>query len=1496
MKRDFGLYREEFEHDSCGIGCIVSIDDIASHKIIDDSLTILENLEHRGGMGSEENTGDGAGILTGIPHELFQELNCINVNKGEYAVMMMFIPYDKDIKNDVLINIKEVVNRNNFEVLNIREVPINSSILGKTSKKSMPYIYQVFLNRPSTVKNDRDYEKKLYLLRRILEKDIEQIYISSLSSKTIVYKGMLLSTQLRKYYKDLRNTNYKASFALVHSRFSTNTFPSWERAHPNRMIIHNGEINTIRGNINKVYSRRWEKNISEDLQGVLPIITKEGSDSACFDNTLEFITMNGIPLEEGIMMMIPEAYENQPLMSNKKRDFYEYSTSLMEPWDGPAAIVFTDGFKIGAVLDRNGLRPARYYLTKDNHLILSSEVGALVVDEKEILKKDRLEAGKMLLVDLASKKLVSDDEIKEVVCSRKDYSSLVKDKIVTLDKEHLKKSLKYYDKDKLLMLQKAFNYSYEDITNTIQKMAEDGEEPLVSMGVDTNIALLNDKDTLLFNYFKQLFAQVTNPPIDAIREYIITSTNLYLGKSGDLLNRELTNKVLKITNPVMYNEDLIKLTSLQEEDLEYRKLCMTFNPNYQTMKERIESLRSEAIKAIEDGVSILILSDRNISETNVMIPCLLGVSAIHQHLIREGKRSQVAIIVESGEPREIHHFATLLGFGASAINPYMVYENIKLLCDNGLINKTYEESIYNYNKAALKGIIKVVSKMGISSIQSYQGAQIFEALGLNEEFVDEYFTKTVSRIGGIGLDEIESDTIRNHNRGFKEIIKGYNDSVDSPGINFVRADGNEHLYNANSIYLLQQSTRRGDYKLFKEYTNNIIENEFHIRGLLDFKYSKNPIPLEEVESVDSIVKRFKTGAMSYGSISKEAHEALAIAMNEIGGKSNTGEGGEDRERFYTSKNAKDKRSAIKQVASGRFGVTSEYLVNADEIQIKIAQGAKPGEGGQLPGNKVYPWVAKTRNSTTGVGLISPPPHHDIYSIEDLAELIFDLKNANMKADITVKLVSETGVGTVAAGVAKGGAHSILISGYDGGTGASPKTSISNAGLPWELGLAETHQTLVMNNLRSRVKLEVDGKLMSGRDLAIACLLGAEEFGFATAPLVALGCVMMRVCNKDTCPVGIATQNETLRKNFNGKPEYVINFMHFMAMELREYMSLLGFKTINDMVGHSEVLIRKENIKGEKAKKIDLSSILMQSENTQNIKFDEKHAYNFNLKRSIDMSELVKKFSQSIKMREFRKTSLVVKNTDRALGTILSSEITKKYKNKGLEEGTIELNCTGYGGQSFGAFLTKGIKLILEGDFNDYLAKGLSGGTIIIKTPKGVSYKAHENIIGGNVALYGATSGKVFINGIVGERFCVRNSGATAVCEGVGAHGLEYMTGGIALILGEVGINFAAGMSGGIGYILDENNTLKRNLNRELIVLELPSDEEYNLIFSLIKEHVNETGSEKGKMILSKFDEYKVHFNKVIPRDYKKVIEIYNRYISMGLKEEDALIDTFNELR
>ena len=1502
-----GMYDPSFEHDNCGIGAVVNIKGVKSHKTVEDALSIVENLEHRAGKDAEGKTGDGVGIMVQISHKFFsKECAKLGIELGgerEYGIGMFFLPQDELKRNQAKKMFEIIVEKEGMNFLGWREVTTNPKVLGSKALEKMPSIMQAFIQKPENVEKGLDFDRKLYIARRVFEQSIEDTYVVSCSSRTLIYKGMFLVGQLRSFFLDLQSPDYESAIALVHSRFSTNTMPSWERAHPYRFLVHNGEINTIKGNADKMLARE-ETVESEHLKGefhkILPVISASGSDSAMLDNTLEFLVMSGMDLALAVMILIPEPWLNNRTMSQKKKDFYQYYATMMEPWDGPASILFTDGDVMGAVLDRNGLRPSRYYVTTDDQLILSSEVGVLDIDPSRIVEKERLHPGKMLLVDTKQGRIIDDDELKESYANRQPYGEWLDHNLVNLSELKIpNQRVEEYAPEERAKLQKAFGYNYEDVRNSIMSMAANGSEATSAMGIDVPLAVLSEHHQPLFNYFKQLFAQVTNPPIDAIREKIVTSTTIYVGKAGNLLEAKQENCcVMRINNPILTETDLLKIKNMKEPGFKVEVLPITYYKNT-SLEKAIDRLFVEADRAYRDGVNILILSDRGVDENHVAIPSLLAVSALQQHLVRTKKRTSVSIILESGEPREVHHFATLLGYGACAVNPYLAHESIHELIDKKILNKDYYAAVADYDQAVINGIVKIASKMGISTIQSYLGSKIFEAIGINKEVVDKYFTNTVSRIGGIGLKEIGEQVELMHSSAFDPLGLTTSLALNSLGLHKERSAGEEHLYNPRTISLLQQSTREGNYQLFKQYTSLVDGENNHgqLRTLLDFKYPKKGIPLDEVESVDSIVTRFKTGAMSYGSISQEAHECLAIAMNQLHGKSNTGEGGESIERLTIGPDGLNKCSAIKQVASGRFGVTSRYLVSAQEIQIKMAQGAKPGEGGHLPGGKVYPWIAKTRLSTPGVSLISPPPHHDIYSIEDLAQLIYDLKNANPAARISVKLVSEAGVGTVAAGVAKAGAQVILISGYDGGTGAAPASSIHNAGLPWELGLTETHQTLIMNGLRNKVRIETDGKLMSGRDVAIAAMLGAEEYGFATAPLVTMGCVMMRVCNLDTCPVGVATQNPELRKRFRGKPEYVVNFMRFIAEELREYMAKLGVRTIDELVGRSDMLCVKEGRTGRQAT-IDFTKILDNpyAGKGQKVIFDPKHVYNFELEKTLDEKVLMKEFKSALATGQKRSIELDVRNTNRAFGTMFGSEITKRYP-EGLPEDTFTVKCTGAGGQSFGAFIPKGLTLELVGDSNDYFGKGLSGGKLIVYPPKGVNFKEDENIIIGNVALYGATSGEAYINGVAGERFCVRNSGARTVVEGTGDHGCEYMTGGCAVILGKVGKNFAAGMSGGIAYVLDEDRDLYMKVNKAMVTLEEVTNKyDVQELKDMIQEHVAYTNSERGKQILDNFEQYLPKFKKIIPNDYKKMLSMIVQMEEKGMNTEQAQIEAFYAIK
>ena len=1499
-----GLYSEQFEHDNCGIGAIVSIKGIKTHQTVSDALSIVENLEHRAGKDAEGKTGDGVGILLQISHKFFKKaVKPLGIELGEereYGIGMFFFPQDELKRNQSKKMFEIIVEKEGLEFLGWREVPTYPNVLGKKAIDCMPYIMQAFVKKPEDVNKGIDFDRKLYVARRVFEQTCENTYVVSLSSRTIVYKGMFLVGQLRQFFGDLRDEDYESAIALVHSRFSTNTTPSWERAHQNRFIVHNGEINTIKGNADRMLAREetmYSDYLEEEMSKITPVVNTNGSDSAMLDNTLEFFVMNGMPLPLAVMITIPEPWSNNKAMAQEKKDFYQYYATMMEPWDGPASILFSDGDIMGAVLDRNGLRPSRYYVTNDGYLILSSEVGVLPVDESRIKLKDRLRPGKMLLVDTVKGELIDDDELKEKYATKQPYGEWLDNNLVQLhDLKIPNKKVPVHTKEERARLQKAFGYTYEDFKTSILPMALNGSEQIGAMGIDTPLAVLSNNHQPLFNYFKQLFAQVTNPPIDSIREKVVTSTTVYLGSDGNVLEEKPENcKQLRINNPILTNTDILKIKNMKVDGFKVETIPIIYYKNT-SLEKAIDHLYVEADRAHREGANIIILSDRGVDENHVAIPSLLAVSALQQYLVQTKKRTSMAVILESGEPRDVHHFATLLGFGASAINPYLAQESIQELIDLNMLDKDYYAAVDDYNNAIINGIVKIAAKMGISTIQSYQGAKIFEAIGIDSDVINKYFKGTVSRIEGVSLKDIENDVETLHSKAFDPLGLSTDTTLDSAGAHKMRSGKEEHLYNPQTIHLLQLATRTGDYNTFKEYTELVNKDTGvkNLRGLMDIKFPKKGINIDEVESVDSIVKRFKTGAMSYGSISKEAHETMAIAMNMLHGKSNSGEGGEDEDRLTVGADGKNRCSAIKQVASGRFGVTSRYLVSAQEIQIKMAQGAKPGEGGHLPGKKVYPWIAKTRLSTPGVSLISPPPHHDIYSIEDLAQLIYDLKNANKNARISVKLVSEAGVGTIASGVAKAGAQVILISGYDGGTGAAPRSSIHNAGLPWELGLAEAHQTLIMNGLRNKVVIETDGKLMSGRDVAIAAMLGAEEFGFATAPLVTMGCVMMRVCNLDTCPVGIATQNPELRKRFTGKPEYVVNFMRFIAQELREYMAKLGVKTVDELVGRTDFLEQKQVEGSGRSAEVNLSAILNNPyiKEAGKIQYNKKNVYNFELEKTVDEKVLIKKFASALESGQKRSVEVDVTNTDRALGTLLGAEITRRF-GETLEEDTYTVKCHGAGGQSFGAFIPKGLTLELVGDSNDYFGKGLSGGKLIVYPQAGATYKEDENIIVGNVALYGATSGKAFINGVAGERFCVRNSGATAVVEGCGDHGCEYMTGGRIVVLGGTGKNFAAGMSGGIAYVLDEDTSLYKRVNKQLVSME-PVTDKYDVLElkEIITEHVAYTNSKKGKEVLDNFGEYLPMFKRIVPHDYKKMMNKIVQMEEKGLSSEQAQIEAF----
>ena len=1504
-----GLYDPRFEHENCGIGAVVNMKGETDRSVVDNALKIVETLEHRAGKDAEGKTGDGVGILLQISHTYFskvaKELNIPIGDKREYGIGMFFFPQTKAKYEKAMKTFEQVLKEENLEFLGWREVPVNPTVLGSKALESMPHIMQAFIKKPKDCEKGIAFDRKLYVARMVFEKRETETYVVSCSSRTIVYKGMFLVKQLRLFYEDLNSPDYHSAIGIVHSRFSTNTNPSWQRSHPNRMMVHNGEINTITGNVDKMLSR--ENILKSDVLGdrmkdIVPMLDVKGSDSARLDNTLEFMMMSGMDLPLAVMATIPEPWQHIPTMSREKKAFYQYYATMMEPWDGPASIIFSDGDIMGAVLDRNGLRPSRYYLTDDGkgnrYLVLSSEVGALEIPSDVIVKKERLHPGKMLLVDTVKGELIEDETLKNDYAKRQPYGEWLDHNLYPLADLKIpnKRPFRYHGME-LKRLQRAFGYTYETMYSMMIPMALNGGEPTAAMGVDVPIPPLSKQNPPLFDYFKQLFAQVTNPPIDSIRESVITDTTVYLGAAGNLLKEEEANcRVLKVENPILTSLDLMKIRDSHIEGLQTADISMLYTKDT-SLADAISNLYAQADAAHDAGAAILILTDRGVDQEHIAIPSLLAVAALETYLVRTRKNTAVSLIVETAEPTEVHHFATLLGFGASAVNPYLALDTLYEMTNTGELDKDYSQASKAYIQAVVSGIVKIASKMGISTIQSYQGSKIFEALGIAKSVCEQFFPDTVSRVGGIDLQDISNRSLSLHDAAFDPNGLMTEEEVRSIGTHKARSNQEEHLYNPETIHLLQQATWRDDYNLFKQYTACLNEEHKHVtlRSTLDFRFAEDGgIPLEEVESVESIMRRFKTGAMSYGSISQEAHECMAMAMNRIGGKSNSGEGGEDLERIVTSGSAVDKCSAIKQVASGRFGVTSKYLTSAKEIQIKMAQGAKPGEGGHLPAKKVYPWIAKTRHSTPGVALISPPPHHDIYSIEDLAQLIYDLKNANKRARISVKLVSEAGVGTIAAGVAKAGAGVILISGYDGGTGAAPSSSIHNAGLPWELGLAETHQTLIMNGLRSKVVIETDGKMMTGRDVIIAAMLGAEEYGFATAPLVTMGCVMMRVCNLDTCPAGVATQNPELRKRFKGKPEYIINFMRFIAQEMREYMAKLGIRTMDELIGRSDLLVQRSFSTGSKESKIDMSNILTNPYVGKNVPqhFHPKDAFDFKLAETIDETTIIPAMQEALAKKKKKTLKLNVSNLNRTLGTLFGAEITRKYYNT-LEEDTFTLQRKGSGGQSFGAFIPKGLTLELEGDSNDYFGKGLSGGTLVVYPPKDAKFQADENIIIGNVALFGATSGKAFIAGVAGERFCVRNSGATVVVEGVGDHGCEYMTGGCAVILGKTSKNFAAGMSGGIAYVLDEESDLYTKLNKALVGFsKVTHPEDVAQLKELITEHVARTHSVRGQEILDQFDAYLPKFKKIVPHDYAKMLRSIRQFMDQGLPQEEAKIEAF----
>lgn len=1503
-----GLYDPGFEHDACGVGFVANLRNYPSHGIVEQGLEMLRRMVHRGGKQDAE-TGDGAGIMLQLPHGFFQnesrKLGIDLPEPGRYGVGMLFLPQDSERRAEVERQLEAIVAEENKRLLGWRDVPVNEAAIGKMARESQPFIRQVFIGAKGKWES-LSFERKLYVIRKRFEKAVgDDMYVVSLSSRTIVYKGLLTPRQVGDFYLDLQNPSFTTLFSMVHNRFSTNTFPSWERAHPNRYLLHNGEINTLRGNVNWMLAR--EKMFSsdafgDDLKRVLPVMNLEGSDSSILDNCFEFLALSGRSLPHVAMMMIPEPWDQNAHMSDTVRKaFYEYHSCLMEPWDGPTAIAFSDGRQIGAVLDRNGLRPARYYVTTDGTLIFSSEVGVVDVAEDRVARKGRLEPGRMLLADLVDGRIVDDNELKGRIAREHPYRQWLDTHLLPLEKLPDRNERPEGNEDELLRLQQAHGYTYEELTKNLAPMVTEGKDPIGSMGNDTPLAVLSNRPQLLYNYFKQSFAQVTNPPIDAIREACVTSTLTNLGAEGNLLDPKPEHcRRIRLRSPIVSNTDCAKLRDNPYPEFRSRTLRILFDANQgpTAMKSALEGLFTEADQAIEDGCTLLFLSDREINAELAPIPTLLAVSGLHHHLVRNGNRTRVSLIVESGEARDVHQLAMLLGYGADAINPYLALASIRKMVREGAIpDFTETEAEKQYLRSATDGIVKVMSKMGIATIQSYRGAQIFEAIGVAQDVIDRYFTRTSSQIGGIGLEVIAQETLMRHRAAYHG--REHRDYGLEPGSDFQwRRNGEHHAFDPLTIHTLQQACRKGDYDTFRRYSHMVDEeNVAFLRGLLDFDSGRDSVPLDEVEPMESIVRRFKTGAMSYGALSGEAHEALAIAMNRLGGKSNSGEGGEFPDRFTPDKNGDWRRSSIKQVASGRFGVSSHYLNNADEIQIKMAQGAKPGEGGQLPGNKVYPWIAEVRGSTPGVGLISPPPHHDIYSIEDLAQLIHDLKNANPAAKISVKLVSKPGVGTIAAGVAKGLADVIVISGYEGGTGASPRTSIKHAGLPWELGLSEAHQTLRLNRLRDRVTLETDGKMMTGRDVVVAALLGAEEYGFSTAPLVVLGCIMMRACHLDTCPVGVATQNPQLRNKFKGNPDHVVNFMQFVAQEVREIMARLGFRNMDEMIGRSDVLHMHERTKSHwKAKYLDLAPLLHQPDVPLKVGRYGQKEQDHHLGEALDRSKLVPLCRPALERRERVEATLPIRNTDRVTGTLLGSEVTKRFGAEGLPEDTIRLNFKGSAGQSFGAFLPKGVTLTLEGDANDYVGKGLSGGKIAVRPPQVATFVPEENVVIGNVAFYGATAGEAYIQGMAGERFCVRNSGVHAVVEGVGDHGCEYMTGGRVVILGPVGKNFAAGMSGGVAYVLAQDfDAFADRCNRELVSLEGVRDlEEAQSVYELIHRHVIHTGSSQGQRVLANWESSVRHLIKVIPRDYKRMLDLIERLIHSGMKREEAIAAAFEQ--
>lgn len=1506
-----GLYVPAQEHDACGVGFVVDMKGRKSHKIVRNALVILKNLLHRGACGAEENTGDGVGILIQKPHKFFlrecKELGIDLPGPEQYGAGMVFLPRDPGQSRQCQQRFNRIVQEEGQQLLGWRDVPTDDSLIGPTARAGEPSFRQIFIGCGDDIDAEL-FERKLYVIRKRVEHAVwnsdlserELFYVPSLSYRTFLYKGMLTGSQLEPMFPDITDEDVESALALVHQRFSTNTFPSWPLAQPFRYICHNGEINTLRGNINWMRAREslcHSTLFADDLKKIFPIITEGGSDSACFDNVMEFLHMTGRPLPLAVLMMIPEAWSGHETMDEERKAFYEYHACLMEPWDGPASIAFTDGSVIGAVLDRNGLRPSRYYVTKDDMVIMASEVGVLDIPPENVLLKERLHPGRIFLVDTEQGRIIDDTELKREFASQHPYAEWLKQNLLPLDKLPEPKHVFEYDQESLLQRQQVFGYTHEDLRILMAPMTTNAAEPIGSMGTDAPLAVLSNRSRLLYDYFKQLFAQVTNPPLDGIREELITQVATTLGPEGNLLQPSAEScQQIKLASPILTNEQLARIRDMDLPGFKSRTISILYPlaGGSEALDHALQEICAQADAAIRDGYPYIILSDRGVDKNHAPIPALLATAGVHHHLVHQGTRVQAGLVLESGEPREVHHFAVLIGYGAGAINPYIAIESVGDLIGRGQVPvMEHSQAINNYIKAVNKGLIKTMSKMGISTVQSYRGAQIFEAIGLDQEFVDKYFTWTVSRIGGIGLEEVAREVSLRHHDAFPERLATRPD-LKWGGEYQWRRDGEYHLFNPQTVFKLQHATRSGRYTIFKEYSglvNDQNENLATLRGLFEFQFAAEPIPLDEVEPVENIMQRFSTGAMSYGSISKEAHETLAIAMNRIGGKSNTGEGGEDPVRYLPDENGDSRRSAIKQVASGRFGVTSEYLVNADDLQIKMAQGAKPGEGGQLPGHKVFPAIARVRHSTPGVGLISPPPHHDIYSIEDLAQLIHDLKNSNPEARIHVKLVAEVGVGTVAAGVSKAHSDVVLISGYDGGTGASPMSSLKHAGLPWELGLAETQQVLVMNRLRDRIVVQTDGQLKTGRDVVVAALLGAEEYGFASAPLVVMGCIMMRVCHLNTCPVGVATQDPELRKKFGGKPEFVENFFRYIAEEVREYMAQLGFRTVNEMIGRADRLNMRKAVDHWKVKGLDFSRILYRPDAGPDVGVYCTQKQDHGLEKSLDRTTLIPLCEEALEEKKPVNIILPIRNINRTVGTILGYEITRRYGSEGLPEDTVNVHFNGSAGQSFGAFVPKGVSLTLEGDANDYLGKGLSGGKIVVYPSRGSTFVAEDNILIGNVALYGATSGEAYFRGIAGERFCVRNSGVNAVVEGVGDHGCEYMTGGRVVVIGKSGRNFAAGMSGGIAYVLDEANNFEIHCNLGMVDLEeVDSKEDTDTIKALLSRHVQYTQSSVAQKIIDHWSAYRPRFVKVMPKDYKRVLAAIKKAKETGIPEEEAVME------